>query len=195
VSPTSTSHGKPYCEPERHDELSSGVPADPQASAGVERTASGKLAKGARTVPSLGGKATKGTTKLSHRIDSATLTDVYRNRARAFRRVTCAELARTVGGGRCGVIPSLFVRHASIATALSDMALDRGDTDRAVRYAEASRMHLMYAREVCAKDAQARPKGDALALLVASLGRGASEVPAAEAAPVVAPAPFEGVDP
>ena len=89
----------------------------------------------------------------------------------------------------------MFVRHASIATALSDMALDRGDTDRAVRYAEASRMHLMYAREVCAKDAQARPKGDALALLVASLGRGASEVPAAEAAPVVAPAPFEGVDP
>jgi hypothetical protein len=73
--------------------------------------------------------------------------------------MTCAELARTVGGGTCGIIPSLFVRHAAIATALSEMALDKGDTDRAVKYAEASRMHLMYAREVCAKDAAARPRG------------------------------------
>jgi len=158
MPPVSTSHGKPYVEAERHDELSEGVPADAQASAGEERTADGKLLPGARTVPSMGGKATKGSTKLSHRIDSLALTETYRNRARTFRRVTCSELARTVGGGVCGIIPSLFVRHASIATALADMALDAGHTDKAVRYAEASRMHLMYAREVCAKDAAARPR-------------------------------------
>jgi hypothetical protein len=155
--PTSTSHGRPYIEVERHDELSEGVPAS-QASAGEERRPDGTLAKGARTVPSLGGKATKGSTKLSHRIDSETLSESYRNRARVFRRATCSELARTVGGGVCGIIPSLFVRHAAIATALSEMALDGGDADRAVKFAEASRMHLMYAREICAKDAASRPR-------------------------------------
>jgi hypothetical protein len=72
--------------------------------------------------------------------------------------MTCSELARTVGGGTCGIIPSLFVKHASVATALSEMALDKGDTDRAVKYAEASRMHLLYARELCAKDAESRKK-------------------------------------
>lgn len=157
--PTSTSHGKPYIEAERHDELSTGVRAKPQESARDERTADGRLVPGARTTPSQGGKATKGATRLSHRIDSETLTGTYQKRARTFRRMTCAELARTVGGGTCGIIPSLFVRHAAIATALSEMALDKGDTDRAVKYAEASRMHLMYAREVCAKDAAARPRG------------------------------------
>ena len=34
MGPTSNSHDTPYCEPERHDELSEGVPADPQANAG-----------------------------------------------------------------------------------------------------------------------------------------------------------------
>jgi hypothetical protein len=111
----------------------------------------------------MGGKASKGTTRLSHRIDSETLTKTYRARARTLRRVTCSELARTVGGGVCGIIPSLFVKHASVATALSEQALDEGDKDRAVKYAEASRMHLLYARELCAKDADARGKApDAL---------------------------------
>ncbi len=160
--PTVRSHTKPYQEPERHDELSTGIPveiaaAELLASARNERTHDGrKLAKGARVVPSLGGKATKGATRLSHRIDSATLAEPYRRRARTLRRATCAELARTVGGGHCGIIPSLFVKHASVATALAEQALDEGDKDRAVKFAEASRMHLLYARELCAKDAKAR---------------------------------------
>jgi hypothetical protein len=157
--PTATSHDRPYIEPERHDELSDGTPAVVQAEAGAERTADGRLAPGARTVPSLGGLAQKGTTKLSHRIESASLPEPYGRQARALRRATCAELARTVGGGVCGIIPSLFVRHASVATALAAQALDEGDKDRAVKFAEASRMHLLYARELCAKDAAARPKG------------------------------------
>ena len=154
--PTSRSHGRPYVEPERPDELSTGTPAVSQASAMGERRADGKLAKGARTVPAMGGRATKESTHLSHRIDSVTLGEIYRRRARTLRRATCTELARTVGGGHCGIIPSLFVKHASIATALSEQALDAGDTDRAIKYAEASRMHLLYARELCVKDAASR---------------------------------------
>jgi hypothetical protein len=152
----SPSHNRPYIEPERHNELSRGVRAEAQASAREERTEAGKLIKGARMVPSMGGKATKGATRLSHRIDSETLGEPYRRRARTLRRATCAELARTVGGGHCGIIPSLFVKHASVATALAEQALDEGDKDRAVKFAEASRMHLLYARELCAKDASAR---------------------------------------
>ena len=155
MSPVSTSHGKPYAEPERHDELSTGIPQDRATRARKPGTG---IQKGDRKIPSLGGLAHKGTSRLSHRIDSATLADKYQKRARTFRRMTCAELARTVGGGTCGIIPSLFVKHASVATELSEMALDSGDTDRAVKYAEASRMHLMYAREICAKDAIARPR-------------------------------------
>jgi hypothetical protein len=157
--PVNVKNGRPYLEPERHDELSDGAPAVLQADARAERTEGGKLAKGARTVPAMGGRAKKNTTHLSHRIDSATLTDTYRRRAQTLRRATCAELARSVGAGVCGIIPSLFVKHASVATALAEQALDRGDTDRAVKYAEASRMHLLYARELCVKDAASRPRG------------------------------------
>lgn len=158
--PSHRSHDRPYVEPERHDELSTGTPAAPLASARSEQTPDGRLLPGARTIPSMGGKATKGATHLSHRIDSETLTETYRKRARTLRRVTCAELARTVGGGVCGIIPSLFVKHASVATALAEQALDEGDKDRAVKYAEASRMHLLYAREICGKDAQSRPPAE-----------------------------------
>lgn len=157
MPPTSTSHDRPYIEPDRHDELTTGTPA-PQVSASDKRRANGTLQKGAHDVPSRGGATSKGTTRLSHRIDSETLTDVYRKRARTLRKATCAELARTVGGGVCGIIPSLFVKHAAVATALAEQALDEGDKDRAVKYAEASRMHLLYARELCAKDAKERPK-------------------------------------
>ena len=158
--PVSRSHDRPYVEPERHDELSTGTPAVLQATARAERKAGATgIPKGARALPALGGRAKKDSTHLSHRIASvATLGEKYLLRARALRRATCAELALTVGGGVCGIIPSLFVKHASVATALSEQALDTGDTDRAVKYAEASRMHLLYARELCAKDAAARPK-------------------------------------
>ncbi len=151
--PESRSHLRPYQEPERHDGLSSGVP---QAPAKLPHNA-GAIAPGETTRPRMGGQATKNTTHLSHRIDSATLTETYQRRARTLRRALCGELARTVGGGACGIIPSLFVKHACVATALAEQALDEGDKDRAVKYAEASRMHLLYARELCAKDAASRP--------------------------------------
>lgn len=178
--PVQRSHDRPYIEPERHDELSAGVPAPTQASAGTEQTADGRLAKGARTIPSMGGKATKGATRLSHRLpDASILSEVNRKRAATLRRVTCAELARTVGGGVCGVIPSLFVKHAAVATALAEQALENGDAASAVKFAEASRMHLIYGRELCAKDAAARPRRpvDPLAYEIAQLRAAAEKEP------------------
>jgi hypothetical protein len=155
VSPIVTQHARPYPETERHDELSAGVPQD---RASRRRKPGTGIQKGDRKIPALGGQAHKGTTRTSHRIDSETLPQVYRDRARTFRRLTCSELARTVGGGVCGIIPSLLVKHAAVATALAEMALDAGDTDKAVKYAESSRSHLLFARELCAKDAAARPR-------------------------------------
>jgi hypothetical protein len=162
MAPQRISHDKPYFEPERPDELSTGKRDERdvlQASAGAQdRDAAGRLVPGARALPSMGGQAKRGSTKLSHTIDSETLEPQYRRRARALRLALVNELARTVGGGVCGILPSLFVRHASIATALSEQLLDAGDVDRAVRFAEASRMHLLYAREIAAKDAASSPR-------------------------------------
>lgn len=152
------SHGRLRAEPERADELSDGVPAPPLEGAKDARRPTGQLLKGASTVPSMGGRARKGRTRLSHRIDTQTIPEPYRKRARALRRAVCRELARTVGGGVCGIIPSLLVKHAAVATALAEQALDENDHARAVKFAEASRIHLVFARETAAKDAAARPR-------------------------------------
>ena len=60
------SHGKPYLEADRHDGLTHGVPAE-QAQASQERRAGGNgIAKGSKLIPSMGGRAHKGKTKLTH---------------------------------------------------------------------------------------------------------------------------------
>lgn len=154
--PEIRSHGRPYIEPERHDELSEGVAAPAQADAGQERTADGRLTKGARTVPSQGGKAHKGRTRASHEITIPRVSQKLRKRAMFFRRSLCAELARTVGGGTCGIAESALVKLASEDMALREAALESGDTALAVKLGESSRMHMLYAREMCAKNAKAR---------------------------------------
>jgi hypothetical protein len=156
--PTAKSHGRPYIEAERHDELTDGTPARVQDDAGAERKADGTLAKGALAVPRLGGKARKGTTALSHHIEGAGPLGAYAKRARYFRRAAAHELAVTVGGGTCGVVPSALLKLAAQAMALAEAALEAGDVDAHRKLGETARMHLVYAREICAKDAQARPK-------------------------------------
>jgi hypothetical protein len=106
----------------------------------------------------LGGKATKGTTSLSHRIDSTTIPAAYRKRARAHRRATCAELARDFGGGQCGVMASTFVRIGSVAIALAEEALDGGDRGEWNKHATLAMSALNYAREHAAKAATTRPR-------------------------------------
>ena len=155
--PEVKSHGRPYQEPERHDELTAGVRA-PQASAGGERRPDGTLEQGARTVPALGGKATKGRTHLSHRIDAPTLTEQSQRRARVLRKALSGEVARTVGGGHCGIAASLFLKFAAQKTAAAEEAFTAGDFETHRKLSESARMDILYAREHAAKEAAARPK-------------------------------------
>jgi hypothetical protein len=152
--PETISHGHPYQEPERHDELSTGVPA--QVPASDRRRPGGQLAQGAKVTPSLGGKATKGATQLSHRIDAPTLTDVSVKRARTLRRALSGEIARTVGGGVCGIAASLFLKFAAQKTAAAEEAFQRGDFEAHRKLSESARMDVLYAREHAAKTAEAR---------------------------------------
>jgi hypothetical protein len=158
--PNHLSHGFPYIQPERHDEMSDGVAAPRQADTGDERRANGTLVQGASIVPAMGGRSLKGRTSLSHRIDATALREPNRRRARSFRRAACSELARDVGGGVCGVVASALVKLAAEALALSEQALEDGDLDLHRKLAESSRMHLVYAREHCAKAAVARRGAD-----------------------------------
>ncbi|HMJ53570.1 MAG TPA: hypothetical protein VK540_15895 [Polyangiaceae bacterium] len=158
--PEHRSHGRPRAQPPRYDELPAGIPAPEQGQARQERTPDGKLLPGASTIPSLGGKALKGRTALSHRIDSETIPSAYRKRARSHRRATCAELARDFGGGQCGVMASTFVRIGSVAIALAEESLDSGNREEWRKQSALAMSALNYAREHAATAATSRPKYD-----------------------------------
>jgi hypothetical protein len=158
--PESTSHAFPYIEPERHDELSAGTPAPDHAQrdASQERKAGARgIAPGATLVPAMGGRARKGSTKLTHEVPAALpVSDTLKRRARFARRRMTAELAREVGGGRCGMLASAFVKLGIEDMAMREAALAEGKRDEARRLGESARMHLLYARETCAKDVVSR---------------------------------------
>jgi hypothetical protein len=189
-----TGSGSPRIEVLPPDELPQGVQANPLASARDERRADGTFAPGARTMQSAGGRATAGKTRLSARLGLATLPagdafSVYRRAAATFRRVQCASLARSVGGGVCGPGPSSVVASAALALAwsryLSDEAARTGDPELAMRSArlgETSRQHLLAAHELAAREAAARPAPDPHAALRAALAEEDAREAAAEAA-------------
>ncbi len=108
--PAHKSHGRAYVEPERHDELSVGVPA---ARAGAQKRDGGRFTPGeggsASEAGAEGGKRHKGRTLLSHRIDAPTLTPTSQARARTLRKALASEIANEVGGGRCGIAASLLI--------------------------------------------------------------------------------------
>jgi hypothetical protein len=163
-----TGAGVPRVEVLPADELPSGVQAPPLESARGERRPDGRFARGARTVQAAGGAATRGKTRLAAKLGLATLPEgsdfsPYRRAASVFRRVQCAELARTVGGGVCGPGPSSIVASAALALAwsryFSDLAATTGDAELAMRSArlgEVSRQHLLAAHELVAREATAR---------------------------------------
>lgn len=157
--PVQRSHDRDvYMEPERHDELSAGVPAP---SSGAPKRTTQRFERGsdaAKEAGKKGGSSSKGTTTLSHRIEGAKLTETSRRRALVLRRASAAEIAATVGGGRCGVIASLLVKFASQKTAAAEEAFERGDYDTHRKLSESARMDLLYAREHAAKEAAARPR-------------------------------------
>jgi hypothetical protein len=156
--PTSRSHGFGYVEAPRHDELPTGVPAlgAEQANARQERKAGGRgIQKGATEVPAAGGRARKGRTKLTHDVpDALPVSDILRRRARFARKRMTGELARVVGGGACGMIASVLVKLAVEDIAMRETAMTEGNRDEARRLGESARMHLLYARETCAKDGE-----------------------------------------
>jgi hypothetical protein len=156
--PETTQHGRKYVEVERHDELSSGVPAPnvAQASAGAERRPDGAFAQGARTAQSKGGSAHKGETQLSHRIAGGKLAPNSARRARTLRQALANEVSATVGGGVCGVAASLFLKFASQKTAAAEEAFVRGDYEAHRKLSESARMDILYAREHAARTAVAR---------------------------------------
>ncbi len=132
--PTSTSHGFPYVEPERHDELSSGHPAPPQAEARGERRANGTWTKGARTAQSQGGKSIAGRGRALVHLGGATKS------VKALRRALRTEVASTVGGGVCGVAASLIIRWASDKTELAEKAKAAGDLESFRKLTESARI-------------------------------------------------------
>jgi hypothetical protein len=103
-----------------------------------------------------GGKRRKGTTRLSHHIDSATLSPESARRARALRRALAGEIAATVGGGVCGVAVSLLVKFAAQKTACAEDAFNAGDLEAFRKLTESARMDVLYAREHAAKAAKSR---------------------------------------
>lgn len=160
--PEHRSNGFPYQQPDRHDELSEGVPAPTSCrptAGGQKRTGGLFVADDAETkaLATKGGKAKKGTTTLSHRIDAPKLSPESQRRARTLRRALSGEIAATVGGGRCGVAESLLIKFASEKTAAAAEAFARGDYELHRKLSESARMDLLYGRELAAKAAKARP--------------------------------------
>ncbi len=165
--PTTIKNGIPYPEAPRADEMADGVPADAteQAAARQERKAGGRgIQKGATAIPSLGGKAHKGTTRLTHRVGELPVSDNLKRNAKFMRRRTCTELARTVGGGECGIVASALVKLASEDLALRAEVLASDAVPLAEKVALSTKLgvsirgHLLGAREAAAKDAEARPR-------------------------------------
>ena len=181
-SHTQQSHDGRYPMVPRSDELMSGVQATEQAEAGDERRTGGTWAKGARTAQSKGGKALKHQTALSHRTGLAGLLALpafkpYLAQARAFAKAHVATLARSVGGGECGAGPASVVTTAALQLAASrycfDQASTTGDADlflKASKLGDASRNNLLSASDLCAAEAQARPKESNLTRLLREVG-------------------------
>jgi hypothetical protein len=178
------------------DELPAGVPDHARPESPADRGEAGRFARGNGTA-ALGGKARAGKTRLADRMGLRHLADdaafaPYKRAAAAFRTAQCAELARTVGGGRCGPAPSSLVASAALQLAwsryLSDVAAETGDADGAIkasRLAEASRSSLLAAHELCAREASARrqanPRGAHEAVMARILAAGAEAKPSEDA--------------
>ena len=167
--------GQPRIEVLPVDELPAGVPDVARHESPSDRRPGGLFAPG-NSLARLGGKARAGKTRLADRLGLKSLADSsefrpYKAAAVSFRRAQCAELAKTVGGGMCGPAASSMVASAALQLAwsryLSDLAAVDGDAElalRASKLADASRQNLLAAHELCAKEAQSRPKpkGDVL---------------------------------
>jgi len=162
------------------DELPVGVAAEARCESPADRGPRGTFAPG-NTLARRGGLAKAGRGKLSGRLGLASLPEgnefrPYKTAAATFRRAQCAALAQTIGGGFCGPGPSSIIATAAVMLAwsrfFSDRAAATGDFELASRagiLADRSRVALLTAHELCAREAAARPKKDMLAAFRDSL--------------------------
>jgi hypothetical protein len=167
-----TGAGVPRVEVLPVDELPNGVQANEQAPSTSERRPDGRWTPGARTDQRAGGRSRAGATRLARRLGLSALPDdatfaPYRRAAADFRRAHCTTLARSVGGGHCGPGPSSIVASAAWQLAASRFLFDRGSATgdaemllQASRLGDASRQNLLAAHELCAREAQARPRAN-----------------------------------
>ena len=159
--------GKPRIEVMPADELPKGVPSDADPVSPSDFDDHGKFAPG-NAIASKGGRARAGRTRLAHQLGLTKLTEdaalaPYRGAADAFRRAQCSELAATVGGGVCGPGPSSIVASAALQLAMSRYLSDQGQATgdpklllSASKLSNDSRLNLMAAHELCAREALAR---------------------------------------
>lgn len=154
------------------DELPPGVRGEPApAELASDRDERGTFSPG-NSLAKLGGKASWGKSRLSHRLAlgeqfADPRFEPYARAARAFRRQQLAELARSVGGGYVGPGAASVVASSALQLAGSRFAFEvLGDMQLGSRLANDSRQNLLAAFELTAKEAQARPKRSPLAALL-----------------------------
>lgn len=155
------------------DELPTFTPANETTAKPVEdptqRLEGGRFAPGNQIAHKAKG-VRKGEVRLAAKLGIAELAETeefapYKRSARVFRRAQVNALARDVGGGVCGIAASSFVSSAALQLAASRYLFDRAaitgdpaDFASASRLADASRQNLLAAHELCAREAQARPR-------------------------------------
>lgn len=173
--------GTPHVELCKVEDLPAGVPAP--ARLAPLRDAAGRLqaGPGTKALAARGGKAAHESRQLAALLS---LWDApeghpyapYARLAREWRDAHITRLAETVGGGEVGPGPASIVSSAASALGasrwLADLGAQSGDAKMlldASRLADASRQGLLAAHELCAKEAQARPR-DPVSDLHARLG-------------------------
>jgi|GEM_PF-1403981 hypothetical protein len=184
--------GVPRIEVLPADELPSGVLADASGAHAlhvpdVARTPDGRLADGnaAAELGRRGGLARAAQRgklrslellglRLVPGADLSGLGD-FLDDAEAFAEHEVQRLAMTVGGGLCGAGPASLVQTAALQLASSRYLWSLGSSDH-VKMASSlgndSRQNLLAAHELCAREAKARPQGNATERRLAALTAG-----------------------
>lgn len=179
--------GSPRIEVSPADELPRGVPAparEPEpAAAPVPRGPSGRLQAGqaARELARRGGLAKAAKARQLRALEGLGIRGTtpewlapYLNDALAFAASEVERLAQNVGGGVCGAAPASMVQTAALQQAGSRAAFARGELKLGSSLGNDSRQNLLAAHELCAREAEARPKARNPLFFDAFKGKGAA---------------------
>src|SRR5512133_808554 len=158
-----TGAGVPRVEVLPVDELPEGTPAPAGADSRLAATERGKFTAGNRRSV-LGGKATAGQCRLAKRLHlGESFSDPrftsYARSAKVWRNAQLRQLSATVGGGFVGPGPSSVIASSALQLAASRFSFEvLGDLVTGSKLANDSRQNLLAAHELCAKEAQSRPR-------------------------------------